>query len=581
MTGSEPTKILLIEDNPGDVRLIQEMLSEVSGFSFHMECVDCLSTGLERLAKRGIDLVLLDLSLPDSQIPDTFAKVKAQTQEIPIVVLSGHADEEWAVMSIKDGAQDYLVKGQVDSKPLVRSIRYAIERHNLQARLDYVARYDAITGLPNRILFLDRLSQAIAHAQREKRQVAVLLIHPGRLKSICEQLGHMMCDSLFKTVANRLTDSLRTSDVITRLGREEDASTASRVGEYEFAVLLPEISGAHDAARVAQRILDAFSENITADDRKFVLNCSIGITIYPSCGDSGETLLKNANIAMSHIKKGGKGDYQFYSPEVGAGVSERIALEDDLRKALERKELLVYYQPAVDLATGQITGMEALVRWRHPERGLVSPGKFIPLVEEMGLIIAIGEWVLRTACIQNRAWYDAGLPPIRISVNFSTYQFRQQNVIELITRAVKETGLDPHYLELEITESALMEARGVIVATLLALKEMGMGISIDDFGTGYSSLSKLKHLPIDKLKVDQSFVRDVTIHPADDAIVSATIAMAHSLRLKVVAEGVETPQQLEFLRSLKCDEMQGYLFSPPLPAEEATKLLAEGKRLEL
>ena len=494
-----------------------------------------------------------------------------QTKDGPFGVLGAHTTRQ---RTFTRDNSNFL-------QAIANVIAAAIERKQLQEHLDYAARYDALTGLPNRVLFLDLVNKAVAHAKREKLQMAVLLIYIDRLESICGSLGHTVCDSSFKAVAKYLTDSVRMSDTVARLGREEDAATVGRMSEHEFAVLLPEINGAHDAAKVAQRILDAFSKDTILDDKKFALPCSVGISIYPSCGDSGETLLKSANIAMSHIKKEGKSDFQFYSPEVGVGVSERIALEDDLRKALERKELLVYYQPAVDLATGQITGMEALVRWRHPERGLVSPGKFIPLVEEMGLIIPIGELVLRTACIQNRAWYDAGLLPIRISVNFSTYQFRQQNVIELITRAVKETGLDPHYLELEITESALMEAKGVIVATLLALKEMGMGISIDDFGTGYSSLSKLKHLPIDKLKVDQSFVRDVTIHPDDDAIVSATIAMAHSLRLKVVAEGVETPQQLEFLRSLKCDEMQGYLFSPPLPAEEATKLLAEGKRLEL
>ncbi|MFQ5863013.1 MAG: EAL domain-containing protein [Candidatus Brocadiales bacterium] len=455
-----------------------------------------------------------------------------------------------------------------------------IERKRVQDRLDYVARYDTLTGLPNHILFRDRLSQAIARAHRMKQQVAILLVYPGSLTQTCLMAGREVCDSLLQTAAKRLTDTVRESDDVARLGGEGPAATVSRLGESEFAVLLTEITGAQDAARVAQRILNALPEPIVVDDRKFTLTSSVGIAIYPPDGDNEETLLKNATIAMYYVMETNKNDFQFYSPGMGGRASERLALEDSLHKALEQKEFIVYYQPQVDLNTGQIMAMEALVRWQHPDRGLVSPAEFIPLAEETGLIVPIGEWVLGTACVQNRAWYDAGLPPIRVSVNFSVHQFRQQNVVGMITRVTKETGLDPHYLELEITESAFIKGKGVTIATLHELNEMGVQVSIDDFGTGYSSLSQLRHLPIDKLKIDQSFVRDVTIHPDDDAIVTATIAMAHSLRLKVVAEGVETMEQLEFLRSLKCDEMQGYLFSRPLPAEEATKLLTEGRRLK-
>ena len=454
-----------------------------------------------------------------------------------------------------------------------------IERRRLSERLDYVARYDALTCLPNRILFRDRLGQVIAQARCKKQQVAVMLIHPGRLESICELIGREVCDTVFQTVAKRLTDSVAEGATVAALSEGEHAAIIARTGEYELAVLLPGISGAQDAARVAQRIIDALSQVIVLSGQRFFLTSGIGIGIYPSDGDNEEVLLKNATIALSYCKN--KTDFRFYSPKMGARASELMALQDDLHKVLERDELIVHYQPQVDLNTGKIIGMEALVRWQHPERGLVSPAEFIPLAEEAGLITSIGEWVLRTACTQNRAWYDAGLPPIRISVNLSTHQLRQQDVVGTITRIIKQTGLEPHSLELEITESALMKVKGATVATLSELNEMGIQISIDDFGTGYSSLSYLRQLPISKLKIDRSFVRDLTMHPDNDAIVTATVAMAHSLHLKVVAEGVETEKQLEFLRALKCDEMQGYLFSKPLPAEEATKLLAEDRRLEL
>ncbi|MFQ5956630.1 MAG: EAL domain-containing protein [Candidatus Brocadiales bacterium] len=744
--GAETTNILVIEDNPGDARLVQEMLGEAHQTPFDTECAGRLSTALERLVKGGIDLVLLDLSLPDCQGLDTFGKINVHAPNLPIVVLSGTDDEKVAVEAVRQGAQDYLVKGQVDSNLLTRSIRYAIERKRtedalkaraqqqaavakvgqralagidlqtlmdeiatvvantlgvayckvlellpdskalllragvgwkegyvghatvgadtdsqagytllsnepvivkdlrtetrfsgspllldhgvvsgmstiipgknrpfgvlgahtarqrtfaendinflqsvanvlsetierewLSTRLDYMASYDALTGLPNRTLFVDLLRQAMVQAQSEKRQLAVLYICLSRLSSIFELIGREVYDILFKTVGERLKESLSHFSV------GERGIDVGRLRENEFAVLLPEIKDAQDASRVAQRICSVLSDAIVMKDQKCLPapSIGIGIAIYPSDGDNEEDLIKNARVAMPNVRGKGRNDFQFYSPAIGAVVSERMALQNDLREALEKEELLVYYQPQADLGTGQIVGMEALVRWRHPAKGLISPAEFIPIAEDNGLIIPIGEWVLRTACRQNRAWYDAGRPPIRMSVNVTAHQFEQQNLVGIITSIVKETGLDPHYLELEITESTLMKGRGTTLGTLSALNEMGMQITIDDFGTGYSSLSYLKRMPVTKLKIDQSFIRDIARHFDSNAIVAATIAMAHSMRIETVAEGVETVEQLEFLRSLKCDVMQGSLFSQPVPAEEVTKLLAAGKRLEL
>ncbi|MCQ4574236.1 MAG: EAL domain-containing protein [Candidatus Brocadiales bacterium] len=460
-------------------------------------------------------------------------------------------------------------------------IALGIQRKQAEETIQRMAYYDTLTGLPNRVLFCEYLSQRIAQAQGKKQQIAILYIYPGQLSKICESFGRKVCDFLCQTLTERIKESVREKGGVAPSGGEEDTKTIGRLREHEFAVLLPQIASAQDAMKVAKKAIKVFSKTILLDSQEVSLPCRIGISVYPTDGSDEEALLKNAAIAMSHVKETGKGDFQFYSPKMGALVSGRMALEGDLRGALEREEFVVHYQPQVDLRTGQVTGMEALLRWQHPNRGIVSPLEFIPIAEETGQIVPIGEWVLHTACAQNRAWYDAGFPAIHVSVNFSMHQFKQQDVIGMVTRTVKETGLDPGHLEIEVTESAFMKGMGVTVAALTELNEMGIRIAIDDFGTGYSSLSYLKSLPVTKLKIDKSFVCDLTANPDDDALVTAIIAMAHSLNLKVIAEGVETRVQLEFLCSLKCDEMQGYLFSKPLPAEEATKLLAEGRRLEL
>lgn len=449
------------------------------------------------------------------------------------------------------------------------------ERKHSEERLQYMANHDPLTGLPNRALYMEHLRLALMTAKRRQRLVAVLFLDLDRFKLINDTLGHTIGDLLLKAVAEQLNVCLRRSDTVARLNSTND--TVARLGGDEFTLLLTDIAHAQDVPIVVQRIVSVFRAPFFIEGHELFVTPSIGISLYPNDGDTPDKLLRNADTALYRAKEQGRNNYQFYHPEMNAKVSERLAMENSLRKALEKNEFLLHYQPQIDLNTGAIVGMEALVRWHHSESGLISPAKFIPLAEETGLILPIGEWVLRTACAQNKAWQEAGLSPIRVAVNLSGRQFQQRNLVETVRRILTDTGLGAEYLELELTESILMQKIEIITSVLSEIDAMGIQISVDDFGTGYSSLSYLKRFPISTLKVDRSFVNDITTDPDDAAITSAIINMAHSLKLKVIAEGVETGDQLSFLRSLKCDGMQGYFFSRPLAAEDATKLLVEKK----
>ncbi len=441
------------------------------------------------------------------------------------------------------------------------------ERKKAEERLNHLAHFDLLTNLPNRILFRDRLGLAISRAPWHKRAVGVLLLDLDRFKVVNEMLGHATGDLLLRAVSERLAATVREGD------------TVARLGDDMFGLILDDLAQPADSFRISQKILDSLSKPVELKGQEIFVSASIGIAISPNDGDEIDLLMKHADAAMYRAKEQGGNNYQLCSPAMNQHATQRLALENNLRRALERGEFLLYYQPKVDLVTGKIVGMEALVRWKCPEVGMISPAEFIPLAEETGLIVPIGEWVLRTACTQNKAWQERGLPSIRMGVNLSVRQLQRQNLIGTIAHVLNETGLDPGYLELELTESIIMKSNESTMAELRELNLGGIEISIDDFGTGYSSLSYLKRLPIDTLKIDKSFVQDVTTDPDDAAIVAAIITMAHTLKLKVVAEAVETVEQLAFLRSLKCDQMQGYLFSKPLPAEEITRLLVEGKHL--
>lgn len=437
------------------------------------------------------------------------------------------------------------------------------DRKQAEEQLYRLAHHDTLTGLPNRILFLDRLQQAKALANRYRHQVAVLFLDLDRFKIINDTLGHPVGDKLLQKVAQRIAGCIREVD------------TVARIGGDEFTIILVNVDNIDDVKRVAQKILQSLSVSFTVDTHELFITTSIGITLYPVDGDNLDTLVKKADIAMYHAKGEGRNNFQFYTPRMDENADKRLLLETSLRKALDNGEFRLYYQPKVDIVTKSITAMEALLRWEHPKLGLVSPVDFIPLAEETGLIIPIGEWVLRTACRQNHEWQRQGLSAMRVAVNLSGFQFQQKNLLEMITATLAETELDAELLELEITESVIMQNPDFAVSVLNALKDIGVHISIDDFGTGYSSLAHLKRFSVNTLKIDKSFVRDLERNSADAAITTAIIAMGNSLNLRVIAEGVETEGQLSFLSENKCDEVQGFLFSTPMPSHEVADFLRE------
>ncbi len=430
----------------------------------------------------------------------------------------------------------------------------SIMQRRVEDTIRHQASYDLLTGLPNRLLFNDRLALALANTHQQGEILAVLFLDLDGFKKINETLGHGVGDRLLQDVAQRLKKCLRESDTIARWGGDE------------FTLLLSPIVSAEAAAQIAQQILSAFNLPFQIEGKgEFYIKASIGIALAPYDGEDVETLLKNADAAMHRVKQQGRNNYRLYTPSIGTQALEKMVLENNLYKALEREEFILHYQPQIDLKTGKIVGMEALLRWQHPEQGLIPPNRFIPLAEETGLINPIGEWALRTACAQNKAWQLAGLPPLRMAVNLSARQFMQQNLIEKIAQVLEETGLEPRYLEIEITETTAIQDIDFTISVLQTLKNMGIYISMDDFGTGYSSLSSLKRFPLSTLKIDRSFIDDAPI-------IKAVIALGHGLNLKVIAEGVETPGQLEFLREVKCDDVQGYFLSKPLSAEAAANL---------
>ena len=434
--------------------------------------------------------------------------------------------------------------------------------------------YDVLTGLPNRILFKDRLQFSIFQAARRQKRLALLFLDLDNFKRINDTLGHRVGDLLLNDVAQRLSGSVRLTDTVARQPSEDADVTVARQGGDEFTILLSELGQDEDTAKVAQRFLDRLAAPFMLDGHEVFVSASIGIAVYPADGETSDALLKSADIAMYAAKERGRNNYQFYRQAMNVSTVERLDMENSLRKALERKEFVLYYQPQMDIPTGTIIGMEALVRWQHPARGIVSPAEFIPLAEETGLIVPIGEWVLHEACVRNRAWQVDGCPPISVSVNISGRQFKQPNFIATVRRVLETSGLDPRLLMLEITESMLMDGTEEAIAALHELTAMGIRLSIDDFGTGYSSLTYLKRFPIREIKIDRAFVKGIHSNPDDAAISRAIIALGHSLKLKVVAEGVETEAQLEFLAREGCDEMQGYLLSPPVPADKAAQLIA-------
>ncbi len=440
------------------------------------------------------------------------------------------------------------------------------ERRAAEETIRHLAYHDSLTRLPNRALFTDRVAMALNHARRASQMVAVIFLDLDRFKLVNDTLGHAVGDQLLQDVAEELVRVLR------------DCDTVARMSGDEFTFLIPDLNRREEALEVGERILDGLRQQRKLGHNEMVISGSLGIAVYPDDGDDPETLLRNADIAMYRAKDNGRDVCQMYDPMMNASIVARVALEQDLRRALKRKEFVLHYQPKVNVDAGEVVGAEALVRWQHPERGLVPPAEFITVAEETGLIVPLGEWVLRAACEQMNAWQDAGLPPIRLSVNLSPRQWQHDSLVEMVAAVIGEVGVNPAYLQLEITESVMMQDVDRAISVMGRLKQLGVEIAVDDFGTGYSSLNYLKRFPIDVLKIDRSFVREMHSDANDAAIVQAIIALARTLKLAVVAEGVETIEQMESLKERQCYEMQGYLFGKPVPAEAFKAILTQNKR---
>ncbi len=460
------------------------------------------------------------------------------------------------------------------AKVLAGAVHDITRRKEAEEQIWRLAHYDTLTGLPNRLLFVDRLNKAIAHAKRQAKRVAVMFIDLDHFKRVNDTLGHAAGDELLRVVGTRLEQSIRASDSVSHESGDADAAHGiARLGGDEFSLMLGNVDHAGDATGIAQRLVAALAAPVIVQCTELYISASVGIAIYPEDGAEVDTLLMNADTAMYRAKETGRGSFQFYDQSMNARALERLVMESMLRKALERSEFVLHYQPKVSLGSGRIVGAEALIRWQHPERGLVSPQEFIPLAEQAGLIIQIGEWAIDAACRQSAAWRAAGLSFGPVAVNLASTHLRVRTLPDLVERALKAHALPACSLEIEVTESMLMADPELCVETARRLSCLGVSISVDDFGTGYSSLSYLKRLPIKSLKIDQSFVRDLTVDPDDSAIITAIIAMAHTLNLKVIAEGVETEAQRAFLQAGGCDEFQGYLASRALDAAAFERLV--------
>jgi diguanylate cyclase (GGDEF)-like protein len=553
--------LILVADDDRAMRFALNDVLQEDGYR-----IELANTGAQALTiceRQMPDLILMDAMMPEM---DGFTacrriRVLSEGAHTPILIVTALDDEHSIDMAFSAGATDYIPK-PVHFAVLRQRVARLLDAIRAEENLNRLAYQDVLTNLPNRAQFMEKLTEVLSRDYDEQPNHAVLFLDLDRFKLINDTMGHEIGDLLLITVAERLKGCVRSGDLVSRFGGDE------------FTVLLENISSFHVAAAVAEKICRAISKHYVVMERELYISSSVGISLYPADGMDGGMLIKHADISMYRAKEHGN-CYRFYEESMEKAVSNKLRLESDLRRALERSELVLHYQPQLDLNTHKIIGMEALVRWQHPELGLVPPVEFIPLAEETGLIEPIGEWVLHQACLQNKAWQQAGLPPITVAVNLSGRQLEREGLADRVMQVLSGTGLEPRYLELELTESIVMKEPGKTRDILESLRSFGILISIDDFGTGYSSLSQLKHFPFDKLKIDKSFVDDLIRNQDDAAIVSIIIAIARSFKLKVIAEGVETQEQSQHLRSNGCDEMQGYFFSRPVPADDAARLVAD------
>ncbi len=569
----QKASVLIIDDD----EQIRNLLVAVLGGIYKCRTASSAEEALSALAGATFDLVISDIDMGGMTGLELVPRVHSMSPDTVVLMISGNQDIETAIEAMRVGAFDYITK-PLDLRHVQAAVERALdhcwllkEKHRYKeqlesllaqrtAEVDRLAYYDTVTDLPNRTLFEDRLTQAVAVARSADQTLGVLFISIDQFKKVNDTLGHGPGDGLLREFAERLKSCISETDTVARFGNDE------------FALLQTHIEGTKDIVETIGSLSQVLKFSFDLHGQELFATASVGISLFPLDGQDSQTLLKNAGAALYKAKTSGGASYQFYTADMHAIASRRLGLETSLRRAIQNEEFLIHYQPRVCVDSLEITGVEALVRWQHPQLGLISPSEFIPLAEDTGLIVPIGEWVLRNACLQNKNWQDQGFAPIHMAVNISARQFQEQDVIETVIHTLDETGLAPEYLELELTESSIMKNEDVAAGVLNRLKGMGINISIDDFGTGYSSLASLKRLPIDALKIDQSFVRDATTEPDDAALVMAIITLAHNLRLTVIAEGVETEEQWRFLHLLRCDEIQGNFFSKPLPVDALVSL---------
>ncbi len=583
-------KILAAPKNLGDeLQSLEFQLfgSEIDTVSPALFEIDCASQGKDGLALvqrsisegRPYSLAFVDFRMPPGWDGiTTIGHLWKESPDLQVVLCTAYTDYSWQDIRRDLGETDSLL---ILKKPFdtveVLQLAHALTRkwelnREIQGRLNQLAYYDSLTGLPNRTLFMERLNQVLEAARRHQRKSALLFIDLDNFKRINDTLGHSIGDDLLKIAADRIVKSLRVSDTVARFSISD---MAARLGGDEFTVILPELDSEECAALVAKRIGENLAQSITLYSYKVIVNASIGIALFPQDGDTMETLLKHADLAMYYAKRIGPNTFTYYQESMNARALKRMTIENHLREAFDRNEFTLHYQPQFDLIKGEVSGMEALLRWHNWELGNVPPDEFISIAEESGLIVVIGEWVMRTACRQLADWMDQKLPLQRISVNVSVKQFIHKEFLAMIRKVLAETGLKPENLEIEITESLLVKDTQEVSEILNKLKEMKIGVAIDDFGTGYSSLSRIKEMPIDCLKIDRSFVNAISGSMRDQSVISAIIAMAEGMSLRVIAEGVETTGQADFLRGKKCQEVQGYLYSRPLSAQQADLFLQQ------
>lgn len=558
----EPINILLVEDNPGDARLVKELLAE-GGEQFCLVLTDRLESAISILDKRDITAILLDLQLPDGAGLETLHTIHAVALGVPIVVLSNLADERLAVQSVQHGAQDFLVKDHVNGHLLMRSLRYAIERKRMEERLNYIAHHDSLTGLANRKYFYDRLKHAMAMARRQNSQLALLLIDLDGFKAINDNLGHHVGDLLLQNMAQRLRECIRETDC------------AARIGGDEFTVILTGVRNEEDVTTATAKILDSMERPFLVEGRALNIYASIGISIYPTDADNLETLVRYADAAMYQTKaeSGARSTYRFYSPSADVEVGDEQDLEAELAHALERGEFVINYQPQVNVRGGFITGMESLLRWQHPQRGLLLPNQFMPVLENSPLMLEVGAWVLRMACEQGREWQEVSKSPVAISVNLAPRQLLQENLADMVGEVLRQTEFAPHLLELDIPEHALWEDEERAYEQVAKLNMLGVRLALDNFGNGRASFYYLRKFPFHAIKLDRRLTQDATSTVEGADMARAVIEIAHVFRMRGMANGVETTAQLDTLRNLAYDDAQGYLYCHPLPSDAATELL--------